>query len=72
MTTKTKAKGGKPTHRLYNVIGEGKTAFWREIGAAWANQDDKGFSLSCEAVPLTGRIVMRAITERAVANGGQR
>ncbi|MEA3015194.1 MAG: hypothetical protein QOD42_3739 [Sphingomonadales bacterium] len=54
----------RPTHRLYQVTGDGKSAFWREIGAAWPNKDGAGFSLSYSAIPLSGRIVMRAITER--------
>ncbi|MFA5970628.1 MAG: hypothetical protein WC816_15465 [Sphingomonas sp.] len=54
----------KPTHRIYAVIGQGKSAAWREIGAAWPNRDGKGFSITCDAVPLQGRIVMRKITER--------
>lgn len=57
----------KPTHRLYRVDGEGKNAFWTAIGAAWPNRDGEGFSISCDAVPLHGRIVMRRIIERAAA-----
>lgn len=59
--------GKKPTHRLYRVTGEGETAIWTPIGAAWPNKDGQGFSLSCDAMPLSGRIVMRAITERKAA-----
>lgn len=65
MTTQTKFPGRKPTHRIYRVVGEGKASTWNPIGAAWPNQDGQGFSISCDAVPLQGRIVMRAITERA-------
>ena len=54
----------KPTHRLYRVQGEGQSAFWTPIGAAWPNKDGKGFSVSFDAIPLTGRIVMRFISER--------
>lgn len=61
----------KPTHRLYRVIGDGAGAIWTPIGAAWPNKDGQGFNLNCEAMPLTGRIVMRAIVERAEAGGGQ-
>ncbi|MBN8813452.1 MULTISPECIES: hypothetical protein [unclassified Sphingomonas] len=25
----------KPTHRLYRVTGEGQSAIWTRIGAAW-------------------------------------
>lgn len=57
----------KPTHRLYRVDGEGKNARWTAIGAAWPNRDGEGFSISCDAVPLHGRIVMRRISERAVS-----
>lgn len=60
----------RPTHRLYRVQGDGPAATWTPIGAAWPNKDGLGFSLSCEAVPLQGRIVMRAIENRGEAAGG--
>lgn len=61
----------KPTHRIYNVTGTGKSAFWTPIGAAWPNRDGAGYSITCDAIPLQGRIVMREITERPSDNGGQ-
>jgi len=64
MPTQTTAQGRKPTHRLYHVAGEGEAANWIQIGAAWPNKDGKGFNLACEVIPLSGRIVMREITER--------
>lgn len=54
----------RPTHRLYRVNGEGSAAIWTPIGAAWPNKDGKGFNLNCDAVPLTGRIVLRLIEPR--------
>ncbi|MGA9580424.1 MAG: hypothetical protein WBR13_00465 [Allosphingosinicella sp.] len=60
----------RPTHRLYQVTGNGDDAFWREIGAAWPNKDGHGFSISYNVIPLHGRIVMRRIRERA-EDGGQ-
>lgn len=68
--TQSPTTGRKPTHRLYRVIGEGKKATWTPIGAAWQNKDGQGFSISCDAVPLHGRIVMRTITERDAVEGG--
>ena len=62
--TQSTAPGAKPTHRLYRVTGDGETASWTPIGAAWPNRDGAGFSISCDAVPLQGRIVMRKITPR--------
>jgi len=67
MKSQPKLPGAKPTHRIYSVSGEGKSTRWTEIGAAWPNQDGQGFSITCGAVPLQGRIVMRAITERPQA-----
>lgn len=62
--------GRKPTHRLYRVVGEGKAVTWTPVGAAWPTKDGMGFSLSYDAVPLQGRLLLRIITERP-AKGGQ-
>jgi uncharacterized protein (DUF736 family) len=65
----SKSKTGRlPTHRLYHVKGPGEQTRWTEIGAAWPNRDEQGFSLQLDAVPLDGRIVMREI---AAEEGGQ-
>ena len=74
MTTQPALFGRRPTHRLFRVIGDGKSAIWTPIGAAWPNKDGMGFNVSCDLVPLQGRIVMRAITNRedAEAVGGQK
>ena len=61
----------RPSHRLYRVVGDGSASNWTPIGAAWPHKDGKGFSLSCDAVPLQGRIVLRFIEERDAAEGGQ-
>lgn len=54
-----------PSHRVYIVKGDGEQAKWIEIGVAWPNADDKGFAIVLDALPIGGRLVMRAI------NGGQ-
>ena len=51
----------RPTHRVYAVkkFGEDKS-HWTEIGAAWAHQDLKGFSVKLDFLPLAGaEIVVR-------------
>lgn len=53
-----------PTHRLYNVRGNGENSRWTEIGAAWPNRDGRGFTFQINAAPLNGRIVMREIRPR--------
>lgn len=64
MTAQTATVPNKPTHRLYRVAGEGKDAIWTPIGAAWTNRDGKGFSVTMDALPIGGRVVMRAITPK--------
>lgn len=71
MTQQTLALHRRPTHRLYRVQGDGASAIWTPIGAAWPNKDGLGFNISCDAVPLTGRIVMRTVPDRAKDEGGQ-
>ena len=55
----------KPSHRLYRVLGDGPGSIWTPIGAAWPNKDGLGFNIICDAIPLQGRIVLRAVQERA-------
>jgi len=71
LSTQAPLPGRKPTHRLYRVLGDGKAASWTPIGAAWPNKDGLGFSLQCDAVPLQGRLVLRAITERTELDKGE-
>ena len=56
----TPSKSSKPPwHAIFVVEGDGDTAFWTRIGAAWAHQDGQGFNLSLAAVPHSGRLVLR-------------
>lgn len=70
-STATANKSNQPTHRLYCVLGEGKSSKWIDLGAAWPNKDGLGFSLAIHAMPLTSRIVMREIIEQPASEGGQ-
>ena len=58
MTTEKNAKS-KPSHRLYQVAGEGKNAIWTPVAAAWPHRDGKGFNIVLEALPVSGRITLR-------------
>lgn len=53
------ATSRKPSHTAYTVDGEGDSATWTEIGAAWRHEDGKGFNLSLKALPVNGRLVLR-------------
>lgn len=57
----------RPSHRLYRVLGDGPNSIWTPIGAAWPNKDGQGFSIICDAVPLHGRMVLRAVQDQAPA-----
>lgn len=35
-------------------------AFWTRIGSAWSHKDGKGYNIVLSALPVNGRIVMRA------------
>ncbi len=52
-------QSNRPTFRLYTVTGDGDHTRWTDIGVAWRTRDGKGFTLSLNALPLNGRIVMR-------------
>jgi hypothetical protein len=72
--SKNETEKKRPTHAIYQVLGEDK-ARWTRIAAGWLNKDGKGVNLVLDAVPLSGRIVLREITEQdetQEGNGGQK
>lgn len=61
----------RPTHTIFQVLGDGEKAIWLRVGAAWLHQDTRGARLVFNSFPLTGRIVMRERDdEQAGVNGG--
>jgi hypothetical protein len=59
----------KPSARAYTVregSGKGKD-FWTRIGSAWLHKDGKGFSVQLDALPVNGRLVLRAISDKGEA-----
>ncbi len=49
MTAMTDTTANRPSHRLFNVTGDGDNARWTDIGVAWTTRDGKGFTLSLNA-----------------------
>jgi hypothetical protein len=41
----TKPRAKRPTHEAFVITGEGESAFWTKIGAAWPHDDGKGFNV---------------------------
>jgi hypothetical protein len=69
MTTTTEPK--RPTHLIWQVIGEGEKARWIRVGAGWPNRDGKGFTLKFDAYPVAGRTVVREYDADAASQGAQ-
>lgn len=61
--TDTTKEPKRPTHIIWQVIGEGDKGRWTRIGAGWPNRDGKGLTLKFEAYPLTGRILVRELEQ---------
>ena len=55
----------KPDFVAYVVRDrDDKKANWREIGVAFKHKDGKGFDLLLDAVPVSGRVVLREIEDK--------
>ncbi len=50
----------KPTLYVYAVKDRGRNQkpIWTRIGAAWAHEKGRGFSIELEALPIDGRLVL--------------
>ncbi len=57
----------RPTHAIFQVIGEGETARWIRVGSGWTNRDGKGLNLVFDAYPVIGRIVIREADAKTAA-----
>lgn len=54
----------KPAFRAYSVIKrEGKEDFWLNLGVAFPHDDNEGFNLLLQALPLDGKVVLRTFKE---------
>lgn len=60
--TQTKPEPKSPIYHAYTVRDgkDGQKGFWTRIGAFFAHDDGEGGTLLLEALPLDGRIVLRA------------
>lgn len=72
MTTQSKGSQ-KPTHGVYHVRGEGKSAYWTQIGAAWLHDDKQGLNLALDFLPVRadGRLVIRIKSDKPESTGGK-
>ncbi len=62
--TKKPNESNRPTHAIWQVTGEGEKSRWNRVGSAWLHNDKKGANLKFDSFPLSGRTVIREITEQ--------
>ncbi len=65
----TEPKGKPPTHGVYITPQEGKKGRWQKIGVAWMHKDTRGATIILDALPVSGRAVLREFGDE-VADGG--
>lgn len=54
------AESKAPSHDAFAVSGDGRKSTWTRIGAAWPNDDGKGFNIViAPGVAVSGKIVLR-------------
>lgn len=51
----------RPTHAIWQVMGEKEKARWIRIGAVFPHRDGKGFTPIYDVFPIGGHTVIRAI-----------
>jgi hypothetical protein len=61
--SKKPKESNRPTHAIWQVTGEGDKSRWNRVGSAWMHKDAKGANLIFDSIPLSGRVVVREITE---------
>lgn len=59
MSENTEKRRPDMTAYVVRDRGEDQKANWREIGVAFAHKDGQGFDLLLDAVPVSGRVVVR-------------
>jgi len=57
------------THKVFQVKdrGEGKKAFWNEIGVGFENRDGS-LSIMLDSIPLTGKLQVRTFEPNKKSN----
>jgi hypothetical protein len=55
----------QPMYRAYTLVErEHEKPFWLNVGVAFVHKDGKGYNLILQALPLTGKLVLRQYEEQ--------
>ncbi|GAB4072288.1 hypothetical protein KHC28_01380 [Ancylobacter sonchi] len=67
--SETKKDDGEPTY--FNALvarsGKDEKVFWTKIGAAFPAKDGEGWNLVLDALPIDGRVFLRAPSDKSDA-----
>ena len=57
----------KPPNRVSADTKRGEKSHWQDVGAAWANTDQKGLNLKLDYLPLNGAEIVLRVPDPAEA-----
>jgi len=63
------SRKSKPSQPVYDVFvvedrGKDQDAYWLKVGAAFAHRDRDGMNIVLQALPTSGRLVLRRFQEK--------
>ena len=63
------SRNSKPAKPVYDVFvvedrGKDQDAYWLKVGAAFAHRDRDGMNIILQALPTSGRLVLRRFQEK--------
>jgi hypothetical protein len=59
--TKSNNNTNRPSHLVFVVDGDGESANWTQIGAAWKHKDSDGMNVVIPpGIMISGKLVIRA------------
>lgn len=58
-------KGKRPNYTVSTVLNTGNGDRWREIGVAFSNEQGDTITVLLDALPVTGKLVLRAPKPRS-------
>jgi len=67
MTTHSNHSSKAPVYLAHTVRKVGKESYWTKIGAVFPHGDGSGLTLILDALPIDGRVVLRAPKEEGEA-----
>jgi hypothetical protein len=58
------AENKGPAMVAWHIRKNGEKAYWDRVGAAFVHKDGQGFDILLDAMPIDGRVTLRAPSEK--------